>query len=156
MPRLKNPERGRAKDSPHFNRWHDMKRRCYNPSCRIYKYYGGRGIQVCKNWRENFWAYHDYVSSLEGYEKGATIDRIDNDGDYTPGNLRWAPRGTQMRNRRNWNGRQRGIYKQTCSDNYAVMFTIGGKQRYFGTYSLPEAEKVARFAEQLIQKSLDV
>ena len=156
MPRLRNPERGRMKASPHYNRWYDMIRRCYNPDCPTYQHYGGRGITVCKKWREDFWSFHDYLEGLEGYEKGSTMDRINNDGPYEDGNIRWAPRGKQMRNRRNWGGdSQRGVYKQTGSQNYCVMFTVGGKQRYFGTYPYEVAKKVAAFAERLIQNSLD-
>ena len=153
--RLTQPGRGRANDSPHYSRWKDMKKRCYNPNCRVYKHYGGRGIQVYKNWRENFWEFHDYLEGLEGYEDGLTMDRINNDGDYTPGNIRWAPKGTQMRNRRNWNGRQRGYYK-TPYNSFQVLFKVHGKNEYFGSYkSESEAKKVAAFAERLIKNSLD-
>ena len=75
--------------------------RCNYPNHKAYKNYGGRGIKVCPEWEKNFQAFFDYVSKLEHYgEEGRTIDRIDNDGDYAPGNVRWATRSDQEQNKR--------------------------------------------------------
>ncbi len=83
------------------NVWIAMKQRCFNPNCKIYKHYGGRGITVCDEWKDDFQAFYDYVSKLPHYgEPGYTLDRINNDGNYEPGNVRWATRKTQNNNRR--------------------------------------------------------
>ena len=85
-----------------YGTWKGIKRRCLNTNAPNYKHYGGRGITICEEWRNDFQAFYDYVSKLEHFgEEGYTLDRINNDGNYEPNNLRWADRATQARNRRN-------------------------------------------------------
>lgn len=83
--------------SIHYDRWWNMMDRCYNDRCSAYADYGGRGIKVCAAW-------HDiavFVRELpDGYFEGAEIDRIENDGDYEPGNVRWSTRQGNSSNRR--------------------------------------------------------
>jgi hypothetical protein len=83
--------------SPHYSRWRHMMDRCYNPQCARYADYGGRGIRVCKRWHD----IRKFVVELPpGFHKGLEIDRIDNDGNYRPGNVRWAVRKVNAGNRR--------------------------------------------------------
>lgn len=77
--------------------WRNMKCRCYLEGNPSYKYYGGRGIEVCPQWRDDFEAFMRDVGQHPG--KGWTLDRIDAYKDYEPGNVRWATPKTQARNR---------------------------------------------------------
>ena len=84
-----------------YNRWRAMRERCKNPNNKAYKNYGGRGISVCDEWDKSFQTYFDYVSKLDHFgEEGYTLDRINNDGNYEPGNVRWATKSEQERNKR--------------------------------------------------------
>ena len=83
--------------------WLGMKERCYNPKHNRYHRYGGRGIAVCDEWRDNFNAFYEW-SVANGYDENApygecTIDRIDVDSDYCPENCRWVDLLTQRNNR---------------------------------------------------------
>lgn len=80
-----------------YSIWCGMKRRCYLPQLKYYHRYGGRGIVVCNEWKDNFQAFYDW-SMNNGYKEGLSIDRIDNDGNYEPTNCRWVNQKTQARN----------------------------------------------------------
>ena len=72
--------------------------RCYNSNYEQYHRYGGRGITVCSEWLENQDAFVKWAVD-NGWEKGLSLDRIDNDGAYSPGNCRWATNKQQARNK---------------------------------------------------------
>lgn len=78
--------------------WNSMKGRCMNPSDRAFRYYGGRGITVCDEWRNSFQSFYDWAVA-NGYQSGLTIDRIDNDGNYEPNNCRWVTNAEQQKNK---------------------------------------------------------
>ena len=80
--------------------WCGMKYRCYNPNSDEYGIYGGRGIVICDEWKEDFQSFYNWAIS-NGYKYDLTIDRIDVNGNYEPSNCRWVTMKTQENNKRN-------------------------------------------------------
>lgn len=78
--------------------WKAMKARCHRPTDADYCYYGARGITVCQRWINDYGAFKSDVG--DGWEDGLTLDRIDNDGNYEPGNVKWSTMSEQARNKR--------------------------------------------------------
>lgn len=90
--------RKHGKSDPIRNAYSSMKQRCYNRNHPDYSNYGGRGIRVCDRWKHSFSAFKADVSPRP---ENMSLDRIDNNGDYTPDNFRWTTHVVQIRNRRN-------------------------------------------------------
>jgi hypothetical protein len=85
-------------NTPTFLSWRGIFARCENPNATGYRNYGGRGIRVCDRWRD----FEDFVADVgERPSMGHSLDRIDVNGHYEPGNCRWATHTDQARNRRN-------------------------------------------------------
>lgn len=80
--------------------WSGMKDRCKNPAKASYEHYGGRGISVCEEWKNDFMAFYEWALA-NGYEENLSIDRIDVNGNYEPSNCRWVDDLTQDSNKTN-------------------------------------------------------
>ena len=83
---------------PEYMVWKKMKGRCYNENDPKYQSYGGRGIRICDEWKNDFVKFYENIGIKPGKEY--SIDRVNNDGNYEPGNCRWATPKEQARNRR--------------------------------------------------------
>ena len=100
-------EKARANLTTHNKRntrlytiWNHMKDRCYNPNSKIYRFYGGRNIIICDEWKNDFETFYNWAIN-NGYDDSLTIDRINSFGNYEPSNCRWITIQDQQRNRTN-------------------------------------------------------
>lgn len=86
--------------TPVHNIWRAAKDRCHNPRQKKYHLYGGRGIFMCEEWRNDFTAFEEHLGPRPSPKH--SVDRIDNERGYEPGNIRWATQTEQVRNSRRW------------------------------------------------------
>lgn len=138
--------RPRPRRTPTWITWSSMRQRCANPNHPMYKYYGGRGVTVCERWN----VYKNFLADVGERPTGKTLDRIDNNGNYEPGNCRWATPSEQIKNRRPLPFGVRvsvksksgvvGVYRER--DKWIAVIRINGKQKKIGRYdTIAEAKE---------------
>lgn len=122
--------------------WTEIKERTQNPNATSYVNYGERGIMMFPPWQVDFQLFFEYISALPNYGiKGLTLDRINNNGNYEPGNLRWATRSFQNRNMRKKKNNTSGYTGVSrFRDKWQVV--VGGK--HVGHFRTKEEGVVAR------------
>lgn len=106
---------------PEYTVWAAIVQRCFNPRNTYYKHYGGRGITMCENWRRDFANFLKDVGKRPSAE--LSIDRIDNDGNYEPGNCRWATNKQQANNRRPKVVKIKPRKKKPANEKYTIKNT---------------------------------
>lgn len=115
-----NPHR--MGQTPEYKAWCNMMHRCYDTKEPGYKRYGGRGISVYDGWRNDFLAFYAYLGNRPSSEY--SLDRIDSNGNYEPGNVRWATWHQQQTNKRS-NIEHIGVYPQSPYKWYACLRVKG-------------------------------
>lgn len=135
--------------TPLYCKWVNIKQRLFNRTNRAYSNYGGRGITMCMPWIYNGKLFCDYIQGLPHFgEKGLTLDRINNDGNYEPGNLRWANRHIQSANQNMRKANKTGFIGVTLSHRdknpWAARIRINRKVVYIGNYKTPKEAAIAR------------
>ncbi len=140
----------KGKDSPVFKHggtdtklyylWGAMRRRCYDKTFRAYKWYGAKGVTVCKEWDNSFYVFRKWALDNK-YKEGLTLDRKRNDRNYTPGNCRFLTKGENS-------GRNRGkitvastsgvcgVYYIKRTNKWTAKITRNHGQTYLGTFKL--------------------
>lgn len=111
--------------------WNGMLQRCSNTSNMSFKYYGGRGISVCADWAVSFESFYNWAVQ-NGFKKGLSIDRINNNGNYEPSNCRWVELSVQSKNRRKYFFEQsKGVFYDKNRNKWVA--SLGGKSKRFST-----------------------
>jgi hypothetical protein len=146
---LKHGNNRREETTPEYRAWRSMIARCENPKARGYERYGGRGIKICKEWRDSFQKFFFDMGIRPSNRH--SLDRIESNGDYEPGNCRWADKTTQSRNVRRSQRNSTGVkgVQKLKSGKYKAAIGVNGKSIFLGYFDvIEEAAEARRTAEQ--------
>lgn len=140
---------------PLFKVWANIIRRVEVCKDKSYINYGGRGIYMCDKWRNDFKDFYDWCIN-NGYKKGLTIDRINNDGNYEPSNCRFTNRHIQVINRRVINKNNKSGYKGVTisGSKFLSKICVNYKQIHLGTFA-DKKEAAIAYNRYIIDNNLD-
>lgn len=125
-------------DSKLYRVYYSMKTRCSLKTDSAYKYYGQKGISVCKEWEDSFESFERWSLS-NGYEYGLSIDRIDGNGNYEPSNCRWVTKVVQSRNTKKLRSDNstgyRGVF--ISGNKWSAYIGMNKARKYIGSFDYP-------------------
>ncbi|MEM7578245.1 MAG: hypothetical protein AAF316_00075 [Cyanobacteria bacterium P01_A01_bin.80] len=148
-----NFKHGHTKDymvSDTYKSWIDMVSRCHNNNHPSYKIYGGRGIQVCPEWRD----FRNFLKDMGERPEGMFLERIDTCQGYSPNNCKWFYLKKQMPKCRNKKSGYVGVTQYGTTKKWQSKITVEGKQRYLGYFDTPQEALKAR-NDFIISKKLE-
>lgn len=130
-----NSKYGEYTHHKHFKRWKGMIERCYYEVHKDYHNYGGRGIKVCEEWKNHPKKFIEWIENESNYKRGLTLDRINVNGDYEPGNCRFVNNTTQSLNRnisKNNKSGYPGVSKH--KNKWRARINVNGKRKSLGVF----------------------
>jgi len=136
--------------SPEYKSWTGMIQRCTNPKTPYFKNYGGRGISVCEQWIKSFKVFLADMGKRTTPKH--TLERTDTNGDYEPGNCKWATRTEQQHNTRlqaNNTSGVKGVSWTEVLNKYTARIGVDGKEKHIGVFTTLLAAKKARKAAEI-------
>ena len=139
-----------------YNTWSKLKDRVLNPKHKAYQDYGGRGISVCGEWKDDFMSFYNWAME-NGYSDELSIDRIDNDGDYCPENCRWTTKTIQSRNQRiakNNTSGYKGVSYDKKANKYKAQIKVNNKSIYLGSFPTAVEGAIA-YNNYIIENNLE-